>query len=109
MGTRTKTQYELPAVVAVALQSDNPEVLRALAVEASDQLKKLPVGEKANMVAELFKLIADMMTDKQVLESKLRVYEEIERSIQSAQSDIEDALSEANSRIHDIDRDAKRE
>jgi len=82
-------EYVLPAVVAVAMQTRRPEVLRALKDEAADKLKQLPEDEKAAMVSELFKLIADMMEDNNKLQKKVNIYAELASSWDRVKDDIE--------------------
>jgi hypothetical protein len=96
-------EYVLPAVVAVALQTSRPEVLRALKDEAADTLKKLPEAEKAAMVSELFKLIADMMEDKDKLKKKLEIYYDLSSSFEGIRDEADTVIDELNDRLQAVD------
>ena len=87
--------YVLPAVVAIALQTNRPEVLRALKDEAADKLRELPDDEKANMVSELFKLIADLMEGNKKLKAKIDEVVKMVNDFDSAVSDVESAAADA--------------
>ena len=102
MPKSTEKQYTLPAVVAVALQTDRPEVLRALKDEAADKLRELSDKEKEVMVSELFKLIADLMEDKQFLKRKLDAHESVRATFDSAEDDIENAMDELDEVLKEI-------
>ena len=102
-----QVHYHLPAVVAVALQTNRPEVLRALKDEAADKLKELPEGEKAIMVGELFKLIADMMEDKQRLKRKVDAFEEVRDTFDRAKDDIDSAMDELDEALEEIRREER--
>lgn len=54
-------EYELPTVVAVALQTQRGELLRALGPQHSDQLVK---GMSQDTCEQLLNLIADLIDDR---------------------------------------------
>jgi electron transfer flavoprotein alpha/beta subunit len=107
MAKAAEARYTLPAVVAVALQSNRPEVLRALKDEAADKLKELPEEEKAAMVGELFKLIADLMQDKQLAERRLNAYRDVHDTFERAKDDMEAAIDEVGETLKEISRDER--
>ena len=105
MATGKKTvdgkDYVLPAVVAVALQTNRPEVLRALADEAADKLRALSEDDKATMVRELFKLIADLMDNKKKLDARVEIYRDITSMLDGLKDEIEHTLDEVGDRLKD--------
>ena len=99
----TDRPYTLPAVVAVALDTKRPEVIRALKEEAADKLRGLSEPLKMQMVSELFRLIADMLEEKQQLQKKLDVYDEMAESFKRARDEIDNIVDDLTEGLSAID------
>ena len=103
MGTKSALKdvetYELPAVVAVALQTERPEVLRALADEAADKFKDLDESKKTLMVRELFRLIASILEDLKAAKKKVEAYQEVTSILDGLKDEIENTLDDVNERM----------
>jgi hypothetical protein len=95
--------YTLPAVVAVALQTNRPEVLRALKDEAADKFRELSDGAKADMISELFKLIADLMEDKKKLRKTVDKVGELLGNFESVVMDVEGTVDDFRALVKDLD------
>lgn len=66
--------YELPQVIALALQTQRGELLKALGPPHADQLIK---GMSEESCVQILNLIADLIDDRFKLKQKLAKYEEL--------------------------------
>ena len=63
----------------------------------------LPDADKAIMVGELFKLIADLMEDKEKLNKKLAIYEDLSSSFANVRDEADNVIDELNERLQEVD------
>jgi hypothetical protein len=67
-------EYELPQIVALALQTQRGELLKALGPQHSEELVK---GMSQDTCEQLLNLIADLIDDRYKLKCKVRARDEV--------------------------------
>ena len=96
-------EYELPMVVAVALQTQRGELLRALGPQHSDQLVK---GMSQDTCEQLLNLIADLIDDRYKLRVEAREHDVRIRQLDQRLEEIQGSVDSLKRLIrHDNEED----
>lgn len=103
-GLQSMETYELPAVVGLTLNSNRPELLNALGDAAIKEMQKLEKPELLKSMKEMFRLIADLVKDRQGYKARLDVWEEMSYSFESAAEDIQRTMEEMREEMAEVDR-----